>query len=114
VADVAEADELETGERREGLYIGYLVFLRKLASAIAIFAVGQFLSASGYLSSTTGSIAVAQPQSALSGMRFLVTVIPAIALLIAIVIAWRFPLDRRRYEEIRRQLAERHAWQASD
>jgi GPH family glycoside/pentoside/hexuronide:cation symporter len=114
VADVVEADELKTGERREGLYIGYLVFLRKLASAVAIFAVGQFLSASGYVSSTTGSVYIAQPQSALNAMRFLVTVIPAVALLIAVLIAWRFPLDRRRYEEIRRQLAERRAWQPSD
>lgn len=107
VADVAEADELETGERREGIFVGYLVFLRKLASAVAVFAVGQALSASGFISSTTGSAFILQPQSALNVMRFLVTVIPAIALFIAIIIAWRFPLDRQRYEEIRRQLAER-------
>lgn len=107
VADVAEADELETGERREGIFVGYLVFLRKLASAVAVFAVGQALSASGFISSTTGSAFIVQPQNALNVMRFLVTVIPAIALFIAILIAWRFPLDRQRYEEIRRQLAER-------
>jgi GPH family glycoside/pentoside/hexuronide:cation symporter len=111
VADVVEADELESGERREGLYIGYLVFLRKLASAVAIFVVGQTLSASGYISSTTGSAYIAQPPAALNVMRFLITVVPAVALSLAILIAWRFPLDRRRYEAIRRQLAERRASQ---
>ncbi len=55
VADVVESDELKHGERREGLFAGYLVFLRKFASAFAIFAVGQLLEATGFISSTSGS-----------------------------------------------------------
>ena len=39
VADVVDVDELMTGKRREGIYSGYLVFLRKLATALAIFLV---------------------------------------------------------------------------
>lgn len=108
VADVVEADELETGERREGLFTGYLVFLRKLGSAVAIFAAGQLLAATGFVSSTTGSVFVEQPPGALTAMRVLVTVVPAILLGIALVLAWRFPLDRRSYEEIQRRLEERH------
>ncbi len=30
-------------------------------------------------------------------MRFLVTVIPAIALTLAMILAWRFPIDRETY-----------------
>ena len=47
VADVVEADELKTGKRREGIYAGYLVFFRKMASAFAIFVVGQVLYFTG-------------------------------------------------------------------
>ena len=107
VADVIETDELQTGKRREGLYYGFLVFFRKLASALAIFAVGQLLSLTGYVTTTEGSIFIDQPQSALLAMRFIVGVLPAIMLSLAMIAAWRYPLDRETFNEIRRQLALR-------
>jgi GPH family glycoside/pentoside/hexuronide:cation symporter len=109
VADVIDVDELQTSERREGLYTGYLVFLRKFATGILVFAVGQLLAITGYVSSTTGSLFIEQPQAALNAMRFLVTVIPAVALTLSLVLAWRFPLDREAHDAIRRELEARRA-----
>ena len=109
VADVVEEDELRTGKRREGIYAGYLVFFRKMASAFAIFVVGQLLSAAGFISSTTGSVYIEQPESALQMLRFLVSVFPAIMLFLSVVVAWRYPLTRERFNEIKRQLDERRA-----
>ncbi|MFW6070255.1 MAG: MFS transporter [bacterium] len=109
VADVIEVDELRTGVRREGVYYGYLVFFRKLASALATFAVGQVLSAVGYVSSQQGSAFIQQPEAALRAMRFFVGVLPAIMLFLAILAAWRYPLDRETFNDIRRQLAARKA-----
>ncbi len=109
VADVIDVDELRTGERREGLYTGYLVFLRKLATGILVFGAGQLLNAAGFVSTTTGSEFIIQPGAALNAMRFLVTVVPAVALTLSLLLAWRFPLDREMYEEIHRQLEERRA-----
>lgn len=108
VADVIEADELKTGRRREGVYYGYLVFFRKLASALAVLVVGEILSAAGYVSSRQGSAFIEQPESALLAMRFVVGVLPAVMLALAMLAAWRYPLDRETYNEIRRQLTERH------
>ncbi|MCP4426373.1 MAG: MFS transporter [Chloroflexi bacterium] len=109
VADVVEADEVKTGKRREGVYAGYLVFFRKLASAVAIFIVGQTLSATGFISGTTGSAYIAQPESALLALRIFVGAVPAIMLALSVLVAWRYPLNRERHEAIRRQLAERRA-----
>ena len=109
VADVVEADELKTGKRREGIYAGYLVFFRKLASAFAIFIVGQVLALTGFISSTTGSAYIAQPESALWALRIFVGVIPAIMLFFSILVAWRYPLDKERYQEIQRQLVQQRA-----
>ena len=109
VADVIEADELESGRRREGIYYGYLVFFRKLASALAVFVVGELLSAAGYVSSLQGSTFIPQPESALLAMRFVVGVLPVVMLSLAIIAALRYPLDRQTYNEIRRQLAERRS-----
>jgi GPH family glycoside/pentoside/hexuronide:cation symporter len=114
VADVVEADELKHGERREGLFAGYLVFLRKMASAFAIFAVGQLLAATGFISSTSGSVYIEQPAAALSAMRFLVTVVPAVALTLALILAWRFPISREAYEAIQAQLAQRRLAATAD
>lgn len=109
VADVIEVDELHNGKRREGVFYGYLVFFRKLASALATFAVGQVLSATGFISSQQGSAFVQQPQSALLAMRFFVGVVPAAMLLLAIITAWRYPLDRETYNDIRRRLEARRS-----
>ena len=111
VADVIEVDELQSGERREGLYTGYLVFLRKLATGVVVFIAGLVLEATGYLSTNTGSQFIEQPQAALNAMRFMVTVIPAVALALSLVLAWRFPLDRDAYEAIRHELEARRAQQ---
>ncbi len=109
VADVVEEDELKTGKRREGVYTGYLVFFRKLASAFAVFIVGQVLSATGYVTSTSGSFFIEHPESALNAMRFFVGVFPGIMLVLSIIVAWRYPLTKEKHYEIRRQLAIRRA-----
>ncbi|MFQ5436771.1 MAG: MFS transporter, partial [Anaerolineae bacterium] len=114
VADVVEEDELKTGKRREGIYAGYLVFFRKMASALAIFIVGQALEVTGFISGTTGSQFIQQPESALAALRFFVGIAPTIMLILSIIVAWRYPLDRETYESIRRQLVERRAASSSD
>ncbi len=109
VADVIDVDELNTGERREGLYTGYLVFLRKLGTGVMVFVVGQLLAATGYASSNTGSAFMEQPAAALMVMRALVTALPALALGLSLILAWRFPIDRASHEAVRRALDERRA-----
>ena len=108
VADVIEADELKSGQRR-GIYYGYLVFFRKLAAAVATFSVGQVLDATGFVSSVQGSAFVQQPPEALMAMRFFIGVVPPIMLALAIIAVWRYPLDRESYEEIRQLLVTRES-----
>lgn len=108
VADIIEVDELKSGQRREGLYYGYLVFFRKLAGALSAFVVGEILSATGFISSTAGSLAVVQPQSALTAMRYILSIIPAGLLSLAVIAAWFYPLNRQTYNTIRQQLEERN------
>ncbi|MCI0580196.1 MAG: glycoside-pentoside-hexuronide (GPH):cation symporter [Chloroflexi bacterium] len=109
VADVVEEDELRTGKRREGVYAGYLVFFRKLATAGSIFVVTTVLAAAGFQEGTTGSQFIEQPAGALAALRFFVGVAPAGMLVLSIAAAWRYPLNREAHEEIRRQLARRKA-----
>ncbi len=106
VADVVDVDELSTGQRREGIYTGYLVFLRKLATALALFIVAQVLALTGFRSGTGGGLVdVEQPASALNALRILVGVVPAMMLSLSILVAWRYPLDREAHRQVMRELA---------
>lgn len=112
VADVVEEDELKSGKRREGIYSGYLVFFRKLATAIVIFGVTRVLATTGFIASTTGSLVyIEQPESALNALRIMVGIVPAVMLLLAIFAATRYPLSRTRHAEIRKELVKQRAKQ---
>jgi GPH family glycoside/pentoside/hexuronide:cation symporter len=110
VADVIDQDELMTGKRREGIYSGYLVFFRKLATALAIFTVTRVLAASGFVSSTAGGLVeITQPDSALLALRVLVGILPAAMIVLSIVVAWRYPLSKQAHQALLRQLEQKRA-----
>lgn len=103
--DTIEYDELRTGLRREGVFYGFFVFLQKTSLALGTFVVGQALAAAGYLSSTGGEIA--QPESALTAIRIAIGPLPAVAILIGMLFAWRYPITKAKHAEILRELAAR-------
>jgi GPH family glycoside/pentoside/hexuronide:cation symporter len=108
LADVVDVDELNTGRRREGLYSGYMVFLRKLATALAIFVVTRVLASVGFQESTTGGLmTIEQPERALVTLRLLVGVVPALLLVLSVVFAWRYPLSRTAHQQILARLAQK-------
>lgn len=105
--DTIELDELRTGQRREGVFYGFFVFLQKTSLALGTFVVGQALAAAGYISSTGGT--VTQPESALNAIRFAIGPLPAISLLIGIALTAIYPITKARHAEILRELAARRA-----
>ncbi len=112
VADVIEEDELKTGKRREGVYAGYLVTFRKIATAIAIGVVTQVLSRAGFIEGSGGQF-VEQPAAALTALRIFMGPVPAVLLGLSMLAAVRYPLTREAHAELRRQLASRRASAAS-
>ena len=101
LGDVIDEDELVTGERREGVYAGLFTFLRKLGGATGVAVAGIVLDLAGFV---RGQEQSATAQLAIRGLTALV---PALFLLLAAVIAWSYPLSRRRHAEILLCLAER-------
>jgi GPH family glycoside/pentoside/hexuronide:cation symporter len=105
--DVIEWSELRTGRRHEGVFYGAKNFVRKLTTAVAIFFTLQVLGWLGYKTPPEGATQVTQPSSALWGIRMLVGPIGAALLVLTIVVAWRYPLDKKRFDRVRRLLAHR-------
>ncbi|WP_208678118.1 MFS transporter [Synechococcus elongatus] len=104
--DVIEWDELQTGQRREGIYYGFMVFLQKLALALGLFVVGQALSWAGLI---PGDSTVVQPDSALWAIRIAIAPFPTICLILGLLCAKGYPITRDRHEAMLLQLAERRA-----
>jgi GPH family glycoside/pentoside/hexuronide:cation symporter len=103
VGEVIDEDELTTGLRREGVYNGFFTFLRKLGGAFAFLISGLLLEASGFDPSAE------QPESALMAIRALTSLVPAFFLCVAIAVAIRYPLSRKRHDEILVQLEQTKA-----
>jgi len=107
--DVIEYDELRTGQRREGIYYGFFVFLQKMALALGSAILGQTLAAAGFLSSAAGEAVPVQPDSALWAIRMAIGPLPALVLVIGLVCAFFFPINKARHAEMLAELAARRA-----
>ena len=105
--DVIELDELNTGQRREGVFYGFMVLLQKIGLAIGLFLVGQALNAAGFIESAAGEPAPIQPESALLAIRLAIGPIPTVALVLGLVLAYFYPITREVHAEILLKLQER-------
>ena len=94
-ADVIDYDELKTGERREGLYIGLWSIAKKLAAALGVGAGLALLGASGYVPN------IKQSESVVFTLRVLYALVPCLCNAAALVIATAYPISGDLHREIR-------------
>jgi GPH family glycoside/pentoside/hexuronide:cation symporter len=105
--DAIELDELNTGQRREGLFYGFMVLLQKVALAIGLFVVGWVLQQSGFQETAAGQPDPTQPLSALWAIRWMVGPVPLVVLLMGLGLAYLYPISKEIHAEILLKLAER-------
>ncbi len=105
--EVIECDELITGQRREGIYYGFMVLLQKMGLGFAVFLVGAALEAAGFLSRAPGEPVPVQPDSALNAIRVAIGPLPAFFLLLGLLACWFYPITKKRYQEILAELEAR-------
>ncbi|MBW4630359.1 MAG: MFS transporter [Iphinoe sp. HA4291-MV1] len=108
IPDVIELDELQTGQRREGIFYGFMVLLQKFGLAFGLFLVGIALQASGFKESVAGQNTLPiQPDSALFAIRIAIGPIPTICLICGLVLTYFYPITREMHAQILLQLKER-------
>lgn len=107
VPDVIEYDEWITGQRREGVYYGFMVLLQKLGLALAVFLVGHALAAAGFVQRGAGQAIPEQPESALTAIRMVIGPLPAIGLILGLVCVYFYPITKEKHAAIVRALEER-------
>ena len=115
--DIPDVDELRSGERREGIYSALTTFIRKLSSAIAIFAVAQVLNFGGYVAplEQAGKL-VEQPQSTtfIFALRSAFALLPIALIAFGVLFASRFPLTIELYRRMETVLNAQRAGQPVD
>jgi GPH family glycoside/pentoside/hexuronide:cation symporter len=102
IADVVDADELESGARREGSFAACQSWISKVGIAFGVGASGWILQFTGF----DAKLPV-QSEHAIFMIRILLSGIPVLGLLIALAVALRFPLTEQRMADIRAALEAR-------
>lgn len=102
-ADTLDVDQLQSGLRQEGVYAGIEVFARKISVKVILATVGPILAWSGYVQNAT-----TQSPTTLLAIRLLIAVVPSIILIMAIILAWKYPLSRKKHQDVQDQLRSRN------
>ena len=97
-ADVIDYDQLLTGQRREGRYIGLWSISKKLSSALGI-GIGLLL-----LGSTGYSPNVEQNASTIFMLRILYALVPCLCNVLSIIIISFYPISEQEHARIRRKI----------
>ena len=103
MADVCDLDELNTGERREGMYGSIFWWVVKLGMALALAPSGILLNMTGFDIDLAG----AQAEKTLFLMRIFDIAIPMVASAIAIWIIATYDLDEDKANTVRQALEAR-------
>ena len=104
VADIVDEDEIATGMRREAGFYGVNAFVLRFSNILVILAISTVFSTVGW---TTFEPSLVTPEVVL-GLKVLIFVFPAIALLIAILAIYKYPLHGEKLKEIKEKLEEIH------
>ncbi|TFG22754.1 MAG: MFS transporter [Promethearchaeota archaeon] len=104
VADIVDEDELSTGMRREAGYYGVNAFILRFSNVLVILAIGIVFSGTewggGYVPNPGINVTI--------GLRILMFVLPAIALVIAAIAIFKYPLYGQKLVEMKNELNQLH------
>lgn len=104
VPDICDLDELEHGERREGLYTAVVAFMGKMEISLSLGIVGGLLWFIGYNESTS-----TQAPEVISKMLWISISLGIFFTIGALIAACRFKMDAAQVQDIHRQLETRRS-----
>jgi GPH family glycoside/pentoside/hexuronide:cation symporter len=103
LADVSDLHELQTGNRNEGALNAMYAWLLKVGTTIAFALSGLILNFTGF----DQALGANQSPDTILSMRLMDIGVPSIAVMVAIVLAWIYPISEDRAYQIRAELEQR-------
>ena len=108
LANTVDYGEVKTGHREESVIFSMQTFVVKAASGLAVFITGVSLDLIGLTSKDGLGEGIPTFSSPVLGLRLLMTILPIIGLVLALVLFTRkFILTDEKAEQIRKQLEEK-------
>ena len=104
-ADVADYSELKDGTASTGLIFSSASMAQKFGGAFGGSAVMWLLAAFGY-STVAGAV---QTETAILGLRILMSWVPAAVAALSILVVWFYPLTKKKMASVQNELAIRRA-----
>jgi len=101
-ADVCDLDELNNGERREGMFGAVYWWMVKLGTALALLTSGIVLSMVGFDESVDQ-----QAAETLTNLRIADIIIPVVTASLAVLVVWKYDITESKANEIRKALIAR-------
>jgi GPH family glycoside/pentoside/hexuronide:cation symporter len=102
VPDICDVDELENGERREGLFTAVVNFVYKMEVSLCVVLVGYMLAFSGF-----NQKAVTQSPEVLTRIQWCAYLPNIVFAILALLLAIKFPITEAYMAKIHAQLEER-------
>lgn len=105
IGDIVDEDEVKTGSRREGAYYGVNMFLMHLSTIAVFLVIGPVFIISNWEVYDPNKIT----PEIIFGLRSLMSIYPIIALLIAMLVIYKYPLDGEKLKKVKEQMERIHA-----
>lgn len=102
IYDICEYDEYKNNKRREGIIVSMQTVMETVCSGLATLVLGAILEFSGF----DETMAV-QTEEALSGVEFAIAVVPAILMLGCAFMAYKYPITKQVYSDLKTALDDR-------
>lgn len=101
-----DADEVQYGHRREGMYLGINALITKPAiSGAAIIGTALLVNVFHF---SQGSPLIDQPPLASLGIKFLLLIVPALAIVMSMIIMYFYPYHGQRLQTLKDNLTKLH------
>ncbi len=104
ISDIVDEDEINTGIRREGAYYGVNMFLMHLSTVLVFIVIGPVFILSNWEMFDPLNVT----PEIIFALRSLMAIFPSIALLIALLVIYKYPLDDERLKQVKQQREKLH------
>jgi GPH family glycoside/pentoside/hexuronide:cation symporter len=103
--DICDIDELEYGERREGMFTAVQAFVNKMEISVMMLFSGILITWTGF-DANLGNI---QPQHVLLKMRWVAFAPLILISVIGLIVSLYFPITKKMMDKVRAELDARHS-----
>lgn len=101
ISDIVDEDEINTGTRREGAYYGINMFLMHLSTILVFMVIGPVFLVSEWYKFNPATVPIL-------ALRSLMSLFPIIALIIALIVIYKYPLDGEKLKQVKEQRDKIH------